>query len=390
MSENQTKFFVSCPIGCEPYLTDELNALGCDVVTPERNGVTFEGGPDQARQVCMWSRVASRVLQPIAEVQAGTADILYKECYKIAWEEYLSATSTFAIHGIGISQQIRHSGFLALKIKDAVADHMRRTIGRRPDVDKSDPDVRFVARLDGDRCLLLLDWSGISLHKRGYRLHATEAPMKENLAATLLMALGYDGGQPLYDPMCGSGTILIEAAEMAAGLAPGRRAAFGFERWPRWTRGEKNAFREWKADIAQRTSSKGAVIFGADCDSAAVRVAKEHVSWAGMEKSVRVEKRDISKFPDGFEGMILTNPPYGERLSPNDNETLLSLYSRMGDMWRDLPSAKIGVFCAHKEFKKSFHLKPQEQVRLFNGPLATVLYIYEVGRLYERKLKKES
>ena len=232
MSATQYNFVATCSIGCETILEKELQSLGFSHVKAARNLVRFSGGIEDGMRACLWSRCASRILMSLDSVHAPSAEEIYRECLKVPWEDFLSASSTFAVHGIGTNRSVRNSAFLAQKVKDAIADRLRNRYGKRPNVDRNDPQVSINAHLAGARLDLSLDLSGDSLHKRGWRVETTQAPIKESLAATILLAAGYKGDRPFLDPMCGSGTFLVEAADIALGRAPGHRRHFAFERWP--------------------------------------------------------------------------------------------------------------------------------------------------------------
>lgn len=386
MSENHIIYFATCPVGCETFLADELTNLGFSEVEADKNGVYFKGNKMDGPKACLYSRLASRILVPITDFYAQTQDQLYRNALKVPWEEFLSSLNTFAIHGIGTNAEIKHSGFLALKVKDALVDRMRKQVGKRPTVNKQNPDVRIVVRLNQNTVSLSLDLSGISLHKRGWRKHVGEAPLKESLASTLLMASGYNKSTPLLDPMCGSGTLLIEAAEMALNLAPGRRLTFGFESWPTFPRIMRSEFNQLRRDEKnKRPDTEIAPVFGIDNNPLALGYSRENVKQAGLEEYITIESGDALKAKFENDGTLLvTNPPYGERIEM-DEEDLLELYRTLGKNWLDIGNGKIAVFCAHPRFRKSFGLKPGKIYDMFNGPIKTRLFLYEVGRKWAEK-----
>ncbi len=381
MTQHPASFFATCFKGCEPFLFEELQRLALKPVKIGDQGVWFGDNPDHGYDACLWSRLASRVLQPLATFHASNRDDLYENTKAIAWEEHLHSHATFAVEGNGQYGEIRHSGYLALRVKDAMADKMRDKTGRRPDVNKDDPDIRVTVRLDfKGRCTLSLDLSGDSLHRRGYRLSGHKAPLKENLAAAILAAAGYTGQEPLLDPMCGSGTFLIEAAEWALGLAPGRRQTFGFERWPQMSRAAKRELDEKKREGGIPKRRNAAPIIGSDVQPKAVRLAISNCEHAGVGGIVRVMKRDARQItlPD-LHTLLVANPPYGERMDPPEGK-LLDLYEALGETWKGLGHFRAAMFCAHPHFRKRFSMKPYHVLPWHNGPLATQLYLYEVGR----------
>ena len=362
-------------------MATELSALGFTEVDEQRNGVFFSGDRMAGPRACLWSRLASRILLPLAEFRASDGDAVYRESLKVPWEDHISSLNTFAIHGIGTNQYLRHSGFLALKVKDALVDRIRRKVGRRPNVDKHKPQVRIVARLYDNRVTLSLDLSGVSLHKRGWRRGGGMAPLKESLAAAILHAARFDGEYGLIDPMCGSGTLLIEAAEMALGLASGRRLEFGFESWPAFPKPLKKEFERMRREAlkADSISKEIGPLVGSDHDMDQVRLSEINIRQAGLESYIKVSCAPAveAMIPtDG--GLLVCNPPYGERLEQEDEE-LLELYSEIGAAWRDAGNGMMALFCAHPGFRKAFALKPKKFFEMFNGPIATRLYLYDVG-----------
>ncbi len=376
MAEDSIRYHATCPRGCERFLAEELRELGFANVAADRSGAFFSGDRLAGPRACLWSRIASRVLQPVAEFEAADADQLYRKCLELPWEDHLSSLNTFALHGIGSNVRIRHSGFLALKVKDALVDRMRRKVGRRPSVDRQNPDVRFVVRLSEDTVNISLDLCGESLHRRGWRMKDGEAPLKETLAAALLRAAGYTGREILFDPMCGSATILIEAAETALGLAPGRRLEFGFERWPTFPKVLRREFSSMRAESGRPRIDSPPPIVGADLTRQAVSLGTEHLRAARLTEYVRLERKDARKaiFP-GERGLLLTNPPYGERIDIDD-DVLLDLYADLGKRWRLWPDVRLAVFCANPGFQKAFGGKVFRKHDLFNGPLKTSLFVY--------------
>jgi len=386
MDTSRQTFLATCPVGCETLLSNELTKLGLTELRQERNGVRFTAAIEDAQKVCLWSRVASRVFWPLASFQAQSSQELYDNASNIAWEEHISSLNTFAIQGIGTNQALRHSGFVALKVKDALVDRMRKKIGRRPDVAKEDPDVRISAHVQDERVEIALDVSGISLHRRGWRgVNAGIAPIKENLAAAILLFAGYEAKLPLLDPMCGSGTFLIEAIEMGLELAPGRRLNFGFERWATFSKPERKRFDDLRRAGGVIRRKEIPPVWGGDSDLGMVRQALINLENAGLRNYARVEKQDArtAQFPNR-RGLLVTNPPYGERLE-EDNEKLMALYRDLGQQWKELGDGRLAIFCAHPDFRKTFGLKTSDIVELHNGPIRTKLFLYDIGAAFSVK-----
>ncbi len=379
MSKAIKSFFATCSHGLEQVLTQELTLLGFRNVRTARQGAEFTGPLEEGWRACLWSRTASRILMPIAEFKAFKAREIYNHAKKVRWEDHMSSLGTFAIQGIGTNSEIRHSGFLALTVKDAVVDRMREKVGRRPNVDKEDPDVQIMARIINEQVTLSLDLSGRGLHRRGWRSRHIETPIRETLAASLLQAAGYRGERVFFDPMCGSGTFLIEAAELALGLAPGRNNTFGIERWPSIPRPLKRQFSAEKREGNKPKSPKIPMIFGSDVSPEAVSVSRYHIESAGLGQYIRLDTADARKarMPAG-KALVVTNPPYGERIEEPEEE-LLALYREMGTNWKHMGDGRVAIFCSHPGFRKAFGLKPTETMQLFNGPIQTTFYIYEVG-----------
>lgn len=377
-------FFASCPRGVESLLANELNALGASGVKETRAGVYFSGGIETLYRVCLWSRIASRVLMPIASFRAESPDELYSGARKIAWEEHLDPSGTLAVDCNVSDSAITHSHYAALRIKDAVADRFVEISGARPSVNLADPDIRINAHISKNRALISLDLSGGSLHRRGYREEGSRAPLKENLAAAILMLSGWAKiaarGGMFLDPMCGSGTLVIEAAMIAADIAPGlMRRHFGFLGW----KGHDHA--AWEVMLEKAHSrrkaglKKAPVVFGSDIDPAALRAAKGNVMRAGLENAVRLERRDISEISPLAElGLLAVNPPYGERLG--EAARLRPLYAELGMALKKFTGWKAAVITAGSELAGCIAVEPQSRHKLFNGAIPCELLRFDFSR----------
>ncbi len=326
------RFFVTCARGTEGALRREIAAMRIAGAKGDHGGVWFEGPLTMGMRVCLHARVAVRVLLQLTDFDAPDGAALYAGARAVDWRDWLTAKSTLAVHGsVRDTPALTHSGFAALKVKDAVVDALRDAFGARPDVDTKSPDVGIVVHVAGGKVGLFLDLAGEALHRRGYRVAMVEAPLKETLAAAVL-ALGGDRPElPFIDPMAGSGTLAIEHALAARGIAPGLRRRFGFERWPTlppelladW--GRMRAEAEEAAIAAQRTPLPPIVC--ADTDATAVTAARQNASAAGVDDALTFERADVAALePRWPSATLVTNPPYGERLKP---EALGTLYRTM-------------------------------------------------------------
>ncbi|MBI3862641.1 MAG: hypothetical protein HY290_12180, partial [Planctomycetia bacterium] len=372
------KYFAVAARGIERVTAAELEQLGAQQVNPVFGGVHFEGDMLLLYRASLWLRTASRILRPLRDFAAQTQEMLYSQARRVRWEDYLDPTKTLAVqatiegaaaragersaatppdrhdrgrhdrgrpprgrevrgrsaHRAPPRRGIDNSMFAALKVKDAIVDRLRREQGARPDVDKEHPDIVVHAHFGGGRCTLSLDASGSSLHERGYRLRGAPAPLKETLAAALVDLSGWDGRAPFFDPMCGSGTIVIEAAMKAMRIAPGlARPSFGFQRWPQF---DGKAWQEVVDEARkQKLPPPPGGIFGADSDAASIAAAEENARRAGVGEAIRFEVRRFEETtaPAADPGVLVCNPPYGARLG-QDSE-LQPLYEQMGSVFQE-------------------------------------------------------
>lgn len=380
-------FFVTCPKGVEYLLADELATFGLATVRNAPAGVWVEGPLEAGYRACLWSRLANRVILHIDEVEATSGDQLYDGVVHLDWQQHIPVHGSFRVNFLGQNEAIRNTQFGAQRVKDGIVDRFRAGGGPRPSVAAKDPDIVVSARLNRGRLALGIDLSGHSLHMRGYRTDKGVAPLKENLAAALLMRAGWPdiaaNGGDFVDPMCGSGTLVIEAAMMALDLAPGRKQErFGFEQWPGhkpelWLSLRQEAERR-AHEAKQRRIPRFA---GFDQDSRVVATAWKNIQRAGLEGIVHVETRAVADLNlDGDwsdQGLVLTNPPYGERLS--ERKELGGLYQSLGDaVKRATPGWHLGVFTGAPEFGRSIGLRSFKQYRLFNGKLPAQLLLFDI------------
>ncbi len=382
------KFFATSPTGIEPLLVDELQSVGATQVRQTRGGVEFYGDLEVAYRACLWSRLAGRILMPLLEHPVADTDELYAVVNQFPWDEHFTAKDTMAVDCNLASSQITHSRYAALKVKDAVVDRFRDQCGERPDVAVVQPDWRLNVWIQRDQLVLSLDLSGDSLHRRGYRIDGGRAPLKENLAAALLLRAGWPelakNGTPLLDPMCGSGTLVLEAAMLAADCAPGiLREYFGFYRWQH----HDEALWQRLLDEAQTKRDAGIAtlprIVGYDHDPHAIKNAWANAARAGFECNIHFERRDVETLGDdiglsilagstvGAEetpGLLITNPPYGERLG--EKEAVLALYELLGQRLRDnFTNWQVAIFTGSSELGQGLGMRAQRKHVFYNGPL---------------------
>jgi 23S rRNA (guanine2445-N2)-methyltransferase / 23S rRNA (guanine2069-N7)-methyltransferase len=378
------KIFVSAPRGTIRLLKQECRDCGATGVKSVAGGVECEVTREALYRLCLWSRVANRVLLPIESVKADTTDALYAGTRQIEWDKIFPVSKRFAVDCNLVQADIEHSHFAALRVKDAIVDFFRDKYDERPSVDTVHSDIRINVYIKRKRAQIALDMSGGSLHRRGYREAGGEAPLKENLAAALLMFAGWPKQQALFDPMCGSGTLLIEAALMAADIAPGlQRERFGFQACCDFDAGL------WQSllDEAHSRREKGLAslgpIRGHDADKKAVRTAIANISRAGLQAYIHAETRALAEtgslpaaLCEAETGLLITNPPYGERISSQGS--LRELHAGLGELLRQqLPKWQAAVFTGNPDMVLYQGAIAREAIDLFNGPLECRLFIYD-------------
>ena len=382
------QWFVNCPKGLESLLLEELIGLGAEFPRETVAGVHVEAPADFAYRVCLWSRFANRVLLPLGRVEISSADELYQAARGIPWHEHFTGANTLAVDFAGKSDAIRHTQFGAQKIKDAIVDHFLARGDMRPSVDLRNPDIRINAYLAKGRVAISLDLSGESLHRRGYRVAMVPAPLKENLAAALLARAGWldisERGGALIDPLCGSGTLLIEGAMMAADIAPGiLRDRFGFHRWGQFDP------RAWQTLLAEAETRREAglarelpEIRGYDKDSRAVEAAQQNIDALGLEKVVKVSSKPLKALVKPTHraiqnGLLICNPPYGERWGEVDD--LRPLYQDLGDIARrEFGGWRLAVFTGNADLGQELRLRVSRKYKFFNGTIAAQLLLFEL------------
>ena len=378
------QFFASCPPGVADLTAAELRACGATNTRELKLGVLFEGTLETAYRACLWSRTASRILMSLANFPAATPEALYEGVAAVDWTQHLGPTATLAIEFGGSSAGIKHTHFGALKTKDAIVDQLRERTGQRPSIDTERPSVQLDVRLDRDRATLSLDLSGESLHRRAYRARGVAAPLKENLAGAVLLRSGWpaiaETGE-FVDPMCGSGTLVIEAALMALDIAPGLlRSYFGFIGW----RGHDRELWQHLVDEArarrEATASRRIVLRGYDSDAAAIRAANENSERAKLRGFVHFERRDLEELVNqstAATGLLATNPPYGERIG--DQERLTALYGTLGQKMREnFQGWKAAVLTGNPPLAKAIGIDARRSHTLFNGRIECRLLRFDV------------
>lgn len=363
--------------GLENILAEELSTLGAKNIKIMNRAVAFIGNKEVMYKVNYLSRTALSVLMPIAEFSISSKQDLYNQCVGIEWAEYLSVDSTFAIVPVVHSDLFPHTGYPALVVKDAIADSFRRTMGKRPSVNIANPTISINLHISRNRVTLSLDSSGLPLFKRGYREQHGEASLNEVLAAGMLKLAGYNGNVQLLDPMCGSGTILIEAAMIAANIPAGKyRKNFGFCSWQDYDEG---LFRRIKnqADRQVKTSETFAPIFGSDNSSLAARAAKANIESAGLQDMIKVKICDIRDIdPFAGSGIIVTNPPYDKRVEVEDID---ELYKTLGTIFKHrFTGSEAWVITSDKSYLYSIGLKHSARYQLFNGQIECLFAGYKL------------
>lgn len=366
--------------GLEEVLAQELTEQGASNIEIGRRMVSFTGDKAMMYRANFCLRTAIRILKPIKHFSAKTADEVYEAVKSIEWENYLDNMSSFAVDAVVFSNEFRHSKFVAYKVKDAIVDYFREKTGNRPSVRINNPDVSFNIHVAEDQCTLSLDSSGESLHRRGYRQEQVEAPLNEVLAAGMILMTGWRGECDLIDPMCGSGTIPIEAALIARNIAPGVfRKEFGFEKWKDF---DQELFDSIYNDDSQEREFNHK-IYGYDNNPKANEIATHNVKAAGVTKDVILKIQPFQQFEQPAEkSIIITNPPYGERISSGD---LLDLYQMIGERLKHAFTGNdVWILSYRDECFDQIGLKPSVKIPLFNGALECQFRKYQ---LFDGKYK---
>ena len=360
--------------GLETVLATELIDLGANNIQIGRRMVSFTGDKEMLYRANFQLRTAIRILKPIKHFRATSADEVYDAVQEIDWTQFLTNETTFAVDSVVFSNEFRHSKFVAYKVKDAIVDQMRERTGGRPNIRVTNPDLQLHIHIAEYDCTLSLDSSGESLHRRGYRQETVEAPLNEVLAAGIIMLTGWKGECDLIDPMCGSGTIPIEAALIARGIAPGvYRKEYAFEKWPDF---DQELFDNIYEDDSKEHDFEHH-IYGYDINRNAISIATTNVKAAGLSKEISIQQQDFADFKQPKEkSIIITNPPYGERISAPD---LLGLYKMIGSKFKhDFTGNDAWVLSYREECFDQIGLKPSLRTPLYNGSLECELRKYQM------------
>lgn len=369
---SQHQFFATCPRGLEALLADELKLVGANAIKPTDGGVGFNGDMAVCYRTNLESRIATRVMWRVASGRYASEDDLYQAAYKLDWPSWFKVSNDFMVKVTGVKCPLKSLEFATLRIKDAVCDKFRQAVGSRPYIDTREPDVRIHAYLTEDNYQFYLDTSGNALYQRGLRRASIEAPLRENLAAGIIKLSGWQPGMPFLDPMCGSGTFLLEAVMMALNIAPGSHRNFGFEKLQNFNEALWKRLRQEALKKAKPVSF--AKIYGSDADLRAVRVAKQNLQQADLLEAVQIAHTEFTQIsaPAG-EGVMVANPPYGVRIG--EDEGLAELYPKMGETLKRKFAGWNAYFLTNDmRLPKLMRLAPSKRTPLFNGPLECRLF----------------
>ena len=379
------QFFATCPRGLEALLADELLAQRALKIVVTDGGVSFEGNLETMYRVNLHSRIATRIMSRVGQGSYTSEEDIYKATFKLNWPSWFKVNQTIRVKVTGVKCPLKSLDFVTLRIKDAVCDRFREEGALRPSVSVRDPDVRIHAYLTQDQYQLYLDTSGAPLYQRGFRDVSVIAPLRENLAAGIIMLSGWIPGTPFLDPMCGSGTFLIEAAMMAVNQPPGMKRTFGFQKLTSFDEGL------WKKIETEAMNKMKPIefldIYGSDMDLRAVRVARHNLKVAGLEEVAKVMQSDFIKLePPASEGTLVTNPPYGQRIG--EDEDLKEVYP----VWAKHMKESFGgwntyFLTADLEMPKDMRLKPSKKTPLYNGALECRLFEIKMVAGSNRKPK---
>jgi putative N6-adenine-specific DNA methylase len=382
---NET-FFAPCPRGLEAPLADELRELGAQEITPSDAGVGFSGDFHLCYRVNLQSRIASRILWLIDSWEYQTEDDVYEGVKGLPWDKCFTLNKTIAVTVNAVKCPLRSLDFITLRIKDAVCDKFRDIAGERPSVETHNPDVRIHAFLNATHVTLYLDTSGEALFKRGLRVSSGDAPLKENLAAGILRMANWQPGIPLLDPMCGSGTFLLQAAQIALDIAPGLNRQFGFANLLNY---DETYFKQISAELTARIRPvTPQQIFGSDLYGEALDDAKANLQAAGLTDAVQLKQANALEIsPPTPSGIMVMNPPYGVRLG--EQRDLAEFYPKLGDVLKQKFSGwNAYILSADMRLPKLIHLAASKRTPLFNGKLECRLFEYKMVAGTLRKPKE--
>lgn len=399
MTQNQTpnklqapnRYFATCPRGLEQLLADELLQVGAKAIKPTDGGVSFDGSWAVCYTANLHSRIATRILWQVGRGKYLNEEDLFEAAYKLNWPQWFDVKNDFMVKVTGVKCPLKSLEFATLKIKDAVCDKFRLAVGSRPYIDTKTPVVRIHAYLAAEEYQFYLDTSGAALYQRGNRGASIEAPLRENLAAGILKLSGWQVGQPLLDPMCGSGTFLLEAAMVALNMAPGIKRSFGFEKLKTFE-SVPSEIESWAKIKSQAVSKVKPVTFqklyGSDVDLRAVRISKKNLEDAGLLEAVQLVHTDIVNVtPPADSGVMVANPPYGVRIG--DNDDLAALYPKIGEALKRKFAGWNTYFLTNDlAMPKLMRLTPSKRTPLFNGSLECRLFEIKMVAGSNRKDKE--
>ncbi len=373
MKTQPLEFFATASSGTERALQNELIELGFKSVRLNSGGTPFLGPIEDGWRACLTSRIAQRIQLVLKRFPAFSELDLYNGVKSIDWSPYLTPEHTLAVSAFCHSSNLTHTNYIAQKTKDAIVDQLREIHGSRPDVDREDSDVRIFVFLGNNKATIYLDLCGKPLFQRGYRLEKGEAPLKETLAAAMLMYSGWDRKTPLWDPMCGSGTIAIEAGLWARNIAPGIfRDKFGFERWANFNENDAETLKRMRGECRRYVNNEMPKIIASDCDPAVLETAEANAKRAGLKMSFRQARlEDIQA--DGAKRVVVTNPPFNERM-----EAGIDFYRKMGAAFSRLHGCRVSLISANPSAFKSIPVKPLNIFRMKNGNLDCDFAVYEI------------
>ncbi|MBK8402423.1 THUMP domain-containing protein [Propionivibrio sp.] len=369
-------FFASCPRGLEPLLVEDLSAAGVAHAKQIPGGVHFSADWPACYSANLHSRIATRILWQVSRGPYLKEDDIYRQALAVPWPTWFDAGQTIRVDITALKCPLRSLEFITLRIKDALCDRFRADVGKRPSVDTREPEVRIHGFLSASECTLYIDTSGAPLYQRGLRQKTVEAPLKENVAAGILRFSGWQPGIPLLDPMCGSGTFLLEAAQMALNIAPGAGRDFGFQRLKNFRLLEWKRLLDTAMDAEKPAAS--AQIYGSDISPVAVRAALANLDRAGLLPAVTLRSGDLLEIDaPAVAGILVTNPPYGERLSEQDE--LADLYPHLGSaLKRKFAGWNCYLLSADMRMPKLMRLTPSKKTPLYNGALECRLFEFKM------------
>ncbi|MCP5061490.1 MAG: hypothetical protein GY936_03395 [Ignavibacteriae bacterium] len=385
MMKNQ-KYIAKTFNGLEEVLANELTNIGATNVSVQKRAVSFVGDEKLLYKSNLALRTCLRILKPIHKFDAINTDQLYRNVQKYDWTKLISVDDTFAIDSVVHSQYFKHSKYAALKMKDAIVDQIRYEKGKRPNIDIEDPTVRINLHIDHNVVTVSIDSSGESLHRRSYRLDGEKAPLNEVLAAGMILLSGWDGQSNFIDPMCGSGTLVIEAATMTKKIAPNlKRNNFGFMKWKSFN---KRLYEDVKEELVSNQKESDIKMIGSDLSSGAIESAQKNAQRAEVLDIIDFKQNNFEQLGHNLEsGIIITNPPYGERLKQTN---INDFYKKLGDTFKNnFNGFDAWIFSANKEALKNIGLRTSRRLMLNNGSLECKFHSYQLYRGSKKAKFKE-